>query len=353
MRYTRLPLFSLFSTVGALVVPMMAFAQSSQFFGPIIPQTGACVCPGSAPNWGCVLQVLQNVINLGVALAVVAIVLSLVYAAFILMTNGANPHARMQGRRLLLNSVIGLSVVLLAWVSVDFVMKAIYNPRATLAGDVPLGPWNAIWAPAADGSDLCIVVRDPVPLTRGDIPLLTVQPSGNASASGDCSTAALSRDWGNPEVAQIFSCILANESHCDNGADNPTSTARGRYQVVLGLNSQGHNLNFPVCTQAAQRAGFRVQGDLNCSRYMRSGDVSPTYRGNLSDPANPAGACLAAASDPSCNTAAAQWLFQADQQLGSRGHNGFGPWWGIDGALEGRWNRRCITEPGFRTQHAT
>jgi hypothetical protein len=308
MRYTRLPLFSLFSTVGALAVPMVAFAQSSQFFGPIIPQSGACTCPGSAPDWGCILQVLQNVINLGVALAIVAIVLSLVYAAFLLMTGGANPHTRLQGRRMVLNSVVGLAVVLLAWLSVDFVMKAIYNPRATFSGDVELGPWNSIWA--SDGTDRCLLVTNPLPLTQGNLSLITNptvgvgQPGpafGACVASNLQSAAAQAGISMSPAEANFFACVARPESGCGTRHQNYNwgrgSSAYGPFQILLGDNAR-------FFENRACYAAAGVPGPLACSSGFRNGNPIPGREEIVAR-------CQRAAANLACSTAAAHALFQA------------------------------------------
>lgn len=334
-------------------IPSLAYAQESRsFIESIVPQTGTCTCENvqvqngegtsvSAPSYGCILDTVQRAINALVFVGVIVVVLCIVYAAFLFMTSAGRVDALIRGRRVITNSIVGLIIILLAWVAIDFLMKFVYKPEAVISGTAQLGPWNAIWSAAEDSK--CLVVRSPAPITSGsiNIPVGTALSGG---ASGNCSTAALTNDWGDASVAQVFSCMLKNESRCGDTADNPTSTARGRYQIVLGLNDQGHNLNFPVCTQAARQAGYQVDGDLNCSRYVSGGEIKAQYRSNMSDPSNPAGACVAAQSNASCNTAAAQWLFNFDRRAGN---DGFGPWRGSS------WNQRCINDASFRAANAT
>ncbi len=56
---------------------------------------------------------------------------------------------------MLLNAVVGLFIVLAAWLIVDFVMKSLYNPDAWQEGS--LGPWNSILV----GGDTCVQPKTP------------------------------------------------------------------------------------------------------------------------------------------------------------------------------------------------
>jgi hypothetical protein len=75
------------------------------------------------------------------------------------MTSGGNPEARNRGRNMLLNVVIGLVILLSAWLVVDFVMKTLYNPDTTTSDGKKFGPWNSILQGSA--SDQCIAVTKP------------------------------------------------------------------------------------------------------------------------------------------------------------------------------------------------
>jgi hypothetical protein len=149
----RLSSLAPFAAVFLFLAPMTARAAS--FFGPIVPP--ACNCAdvngvSTAPAYGCVLATIQNLINFGVTIGIVVFTFALVYAGFVWMTSGGNPEARNKGRSMLLNVIIGLVILLIAWLVVDFIMKKIYNSDA-------YGPWNGILAP--DAGDQCIVATNP------------------------------------------------------------------------------------------------------------------------------------------------------------------------------------------------
>ncbi len=118
-------------------VPTMAFAADATFFGPIIPQE--CHCDGSAPDWGCVMQVLQNGINFMVSLGIIIFMLSIAYAGALYMGSAGNPVKHGQAVDMMKNTVLGILVLVSAWLLVDFVMGVLYNP-----GAARFGPWEAI-----------------------------------------------------------------------------------------------------------------------------------------------------------------------------------------------------------------
>lgn len=165
-----------------LAVPSSAYAANATFFGPIVP--AECHCDNqavqggsgsvtSAPDYGCVLQVIQNIINFGVTLATILFTIYLVITGFAFMTSGGSPQARSSARTRFLNVFVGLAVLLCSWLLVDFVMKTIYN-------DGQFGPWNAILA--GTGNDHCIIVRQPTSITVGDV--VTSVPVGTGGNNG-------------------------------------------------------------------------------------------------------------------------------------------------------------------------
>ncbi|GEM_PF-1522727 len=148
-----LRVFLPFLLVGILALaPLGASAGLTQ----IIP-TG-CYCEGGAPDWGCALQVVQNVMNLAIAIGFMIFVLALVYAGLTFIASPISAKGRELGKTILMNSVVGLVIMLCAWLLVDFVMKALYNEDASAAGIERLGPWNSI---LGAGGRACLLQRDP------------------------------------------------------------------------------------------------------------------------------------------------------------------------------------------------
>lgn len=185
----------LFSILFALtlIAPFPAFAATANFFGPII--SPECNCENqsgaggsaiaTAPDYGCVLQTVQNVISLTITIGVFIAVIAIVITSFQFMTSVTNPEAKNKARGRLVSVLVGMLLVLSAWLIVDFVMKSLYNPAAG-DGLVEFGPWNTILN-GEEGTYCIQVAETPPPL-----PTLTVanptagvpNPTGTTGSSG-------------------------------------------------------------------------------------------------------------------------------------------------------------------------
>lgn len=314
MAYLRRSILILLSAFIALV-PGVSFAAG--FFGPIVPE--GCYCNnkpiqggggfiGSAPDYGCVLAVIQNLIQFAVTLGVILCVLWIAYAGFSLMVSGGSAEARSQGKTRIVNALVGILVILSAWLVVNFVMNVLYNGK--------FGAWNSILA--ADSSSQCITPKEPTAITAGSLltTLTTVAPgtanglpSGNAGDACNPSkiqTAAQTAGVNMPSTeAVMLACLAGPESTCGsnlqnynwNGVKDPRkpSTAYGPFQVLLSTNSNCYDNN--TCEVAAG-----VSGPLNCKSGFSNGRPIPGSQ----TVAN----CIKAASNLGCSAAAADCLYR-------------------------------------------
>jgi hypothetical protein len=158
-----------------LLVPAFAHAQVSGALQTIIP-VNQCNCASmqSAPDWGCVLGTIQIIIQDAVAFAAIIITIFLAWAGVTFMMSPTNPEARGKARQRLINAVIGLVIVLCAWLVIDSLLKVVYNATASADGVAQLGPWNQILS--TGGSD-CIQTRS------GATPLPGLGAAGNPTGS--------------------------------------------------------------------------------------------------------------------------------------------------------------------------
>jgi hypothetical protein len=141
------------------------------------------------------------------------------------------------------------------------------------------------------------------------INVTTIMGSNTDCSASNIQAAAASGGYTLTDAqAATLSCIAVPESACGRNTNiattpsgNPTS-ATGMFQITFGAgNDQCHNLNIPICNQAAQEAGFQVSGNLNCYSTVSGGR-----------PQGAAGqACVAAARNISCNASAAACLVAA------------------------------------------
>ncbi len=306
-----------------LTLPYIAFGATN----PIVPQLGStCYCPGSAPDYGCILQVLQNVINAAVEFGIILSVIWIIIAGFSLMLGQGNPEALSKARTRIFNAVIGIAVILSSWIIVDFVLKTVYNPDTAFEGTV-FGPWNSILSPTP--GDECIKEHDPSPLATGTIPLKLGEAGSSPSAqfgngtggggscsvpnNGACSVSALQGTCFGAranEAARVCNLESAGgNSSIKSGSDLLNSGKGPSYSVGLWqinlTTSKVAGLNCPAAfTTACQ--GSALVGKSHPGWCTASVKDQELYN-----------SCVKAAQNPTYNTAEACKLFNS---------RGFQPW---------------------------
>lgn len=205
MSYTKAMFrqITLFLVAGVILLsPLSAFAATVNFFGPIIPDgtngQPDCHCDQvtgtdgnlypSAPDWSCVLATVQNAVALGITFIIVLITLVIAYSGVMIMSAPNNARHREAGRAMVTNAIIGLVIVLTAWLIVDFVMKAFYNEskgQEVLSSPDPL-PWNSIFSDDFNPEQVCFIPK----VTQSTTPSGGVSagtgsaPSGSAVPTG-------------------------------------------------------------------------------------------------------------------------------------------------------------------------
>lgn len=156
----------------AFAVPSSALAAGASFFGPIVPEAcRACPC-----GFAGVMQIIQNLMNFGISISIIIATLIVAWAGFMYITSSANPEGRSTANKMLMNAIIGLLIVLSAWLIVDFVMKSLYGGQ--------FGPWNSI----LQGGDQCIVEKPNKPLFSGNIFAIPGEGSANGEGEGTGDT---------------------------------------------------------------------------------------------------------------------------------------------------------------------
>lgn len=174
------PLLVLF----VLFVPFVVSAQSNlPLFDPdwqLVPDAHKIDpenCPEGYPlGFGGVLQLVQNGMNAAISFGVLIFVLVIAGAGILWILTPTNPENHSQAKKILTNAVIGLLIILSAWLVVDFVMKLLYNPNAR-----NFGPWNEILT----GGDLCIKPMENLkPLFSGNVGAVPGRGTGGGGGAG-------------------------------------------------------------------------------------------------------------------------------------------------------------------------
>lgn len=330
----RLRAFLLLALIISSFAPVPALAQSGlPLFDPewhLVPDPHELDpenCESTDPlAFGAILQLIQNAMNLAVAATALILIFVIVYAGALFMTSVANPEARSTAKSTLTNALIGFLIVISAWLVIDAVMKVLYVGQT--GQDPSFLPWNEVFT----GGEACIKVDTNQKslfgnLNFGQVPATTggtgglgqTLPGGGPvnTGYGKCSPSAIASAAAaggyrlTTAEANTFSCLAVPESSCGTNTSIPRTpsgdptTARGMFQVVLGYNDTCHNLNLPVCTAAARKAGWSGSGNLNCSTAFSRGRVKPGME-------ELARICTAAAWNLDCNASAAACLMKAD-----------------------------------------
>lgn len=117
------------------VIPAVTFAQTA-LSKPIVPCAGAEARDGLPACTVChIAELAQNLLNSAIFLAVFMSAILFAYAGFLYVTNEAL-HAQSEARGLFKDVLLGLIVILGAWLVVDTLMK-------TVSGGEYF-PWNSV-----------------------------------------------------------------------------------------------------------------------------------------------------------------------------------------------------------------
>jgi len=222
------------------------------FFGSIVPTVSNCQY--QALGWGSFFKVIQNLLSLGVALAVFFAVLLFAYAGFLFVTNPANPHNIDSAKETIKNAIIGLVVVLGAWLIINTVLVGLG------AGNI-----NSITGVFSTGNPCAETFSTVTP--PGNAPTLTAtNPSGvsgnEAGVRAQLSAAGVSVNKDPCPASAGTACGGTPPSCTDVGGMqsatisqviNIANSCSGCGVVVTGGNEPGH-----ACGTFSHGNGYKV-----------------------------------------------------------------------------------------------
>lgn len=335
-----------------LFVPFVASAQSNlPLFDPewqLVPEASEIDsdCPVGAPlGFGGVLQLIQNVMNAAISFGVLISVLVIAGAGILWILTPTNPENHSQAKKILTNAVIGLLIILSAWLIVDFVMKLLYSGTNGQQGK--FGPWNQILT----GGDICIVANENLkPLFEGDINSSSgIVTGGGWGGSGSGSGGSCTVPTRQSNACSVTSlqgtCFGPRAS--DASRVCMLESANGRTDVESGsdLLNSGRGPSYSIGLWQINLTTTPLKLDdgttLNCPAAFRglrqaSNSVCGGGSGNKTGPARLAWCtvgikdqalydrCVAAAKRPSVNTRAACELYNTRLRNGNI--RGLQPW---------------------------
>jgi hypothetical protein len=132
-----------------------------------------------------------------VAFAAILITIFLALAGFTYMTSGGNPGKHELANKRIMNAVIGLVIVLAAYLLVDSLLKVIYNPA-----NPAFGPWNSILG-GSPGEDCLSIVNPP------NAPPNVSNPGAGAANTGS-PTVPAGTGHSNLNISNAVAALQAN-----------------------------------------------------------------------------------------------------------------------------------------------
>ena len=104
----------------------------------VLAQTKIVPCDGLDCNVCSIAQLAQNLLNIGIYIAVFLSAILFAYAGWQYVTAGGESGKASEAKKIFWNVGIGLILALAAWLIVDIIMKILVSPST------PLWPWNKI-----------------------------------------------------------------------------------------------------------------------------------------------------------------------------------------------------------------
>lgn len=83
-----------------------------------------------------VAQLSQNILNTGIFIAVFFSAVLFAWAGWKVLTSGGDSEQYSSGKRIFTNVIVGLVIILAAWLLIDTLMKTLTNGS--------FGPWNKV-----------------------------------------------------------------------------------------------------------------------------------------------------------------------------------------------------------------
>ncbi len=134
------------------MIPAVSFAAAG-LPERIVPCSGAVASDGQPACTVChIAELAQNLLNSAIFLAVFMSAILFAYAGWLYLTNEAL-HAQNEARGLFRDVILGLIVILGAWLVIDTLMKTVSGGQYF--------PWNSVCSNYGTGADVTYVGNAP------------------------------------------------------------------------------------------------------------------------------------------------------------------------------------------------
>jgi hypothetical protein len=263
--------------------------------------------------------------NDAVALGTVLITIYIVWAGVAYLMSPINAEGRQKARSRLLNAVLGLLIMLGAWLLIDSIMKVIYNSNQ-------FGPWNSILNDSNAG-DNCIAPRA-TPTSVASITSSTNASGGTVTtgqsttassgagtcsvpSSGPCSASSLANSCFGSTYASQAGEICAAESGGNSSNLSRSDVTNDGHSYSVGLFQINITNSFKQ-TVDGQNCSAAFSGVCQGSNVVQSGSSAGHCSVTVKN-AQLYNDCVAAAENPTNNVNGAC-------ALNNDGSSGWGRW---------------------------
>lgn len=254
---SRVPFFLFLFTASIFAIPTLAHAAGIPFLGPIIPQDGnQGTCPAS---WGMVIVVINNIISFALTFAIVFVApIMIAYSGFLYVIHPYDSSQMSKAKGILMNTIVGISVALAAWMIVDAVMAVLYDPEK------PTEVWQNLIS--SKGEPLCLSQAGITGAPPVERPTLTVTPTPSVTLPPPVTGLTWVTAFGCKPDATCKVSAATNDNL--NQMKTRLGSAASQYQITeAGVNqtvqhaSGSNNLDmscYGPCTPAQVRAAIEA-----------------------------------------------------------------------------------------------
>lgn len=228
-----------FCLVFIFCVPFFTFASHN---GGLVP------CHGPECNACHLVQLGQNVLNFLVTITVLMSGVIFAIAGFKMVTSRGNSGTISEAREMFTNVIVGLVILLSAWLVVDTVMKVFVDESKLL------GPWNEIQ---------CVV--QPISTTATPTPITPVTPVTSTPSVGALSHGEALAQLSGISVVSSGNCTDRNQRNCTS-LDGLQSSALGEIKGTIN-SCTGCNLQITAGTEIGHKNSCHTSGtcvDIDC-----------------------------------------------------------------------------------------
>jgi len=197
-----------------------AFGISSTF--QIVPKGCDCI---SGAGWGCVLELIGNLLNFMISIGVLGCVAILAYGGFLLVMNPVNAEYRTQARGMFMNAIVGFIIALSAWLIVNTLLNVLTGKGVT--------PWTSELVVT---SDKCLPIASNIAPSEGK-----GNVSGDAGNTVPGTGAVPGATMNQAGVAHAAKAAKGYQSQLCSAAQSNGLSASSANQLfgILGVESDG------------------------------------------------------------------------------------------------------------------